>query len=299
MSDAPDQPPVPDAAPTPTTVVGYPAAPAAAPAAAVRQPGDGEPAGPGAHGPLPRRRVPRPARGARRRPRRRAWPAAGPSSTTCRAQVSALSEQAAAAAAAAGRPAAAVGRAGGRAATQLGAASDLEAGVAMPAGVDSHRRGADRRPRCRQRRRGLRRLPVPVLPALGGGDRHAARGEGPPARIRPAHQAVQPRLPRREQPDADAGRRLGPGGAARRPASSTTTASRRSSTSPRRCSPRPTRASRRRSSRAEALTELATGGGRVGGRPSPASRPRATCRSSLPRRRPGSGVASGGRRRSS
>jgi protein-disulfide isomerase len=139
MTDAPDQPPVPDAAPTPTTVVGYPAAPAAAPATSYASPGVAS------------------LRGQVRTVRYLvlaclalllvlavglgvALAGSRAQLDDLSAQVSALSQQAASAAAPAAAPAAGQQQQSAEqepAATQLGAASDLEAGVPMPAGVDS------------------------------------------------------------------------------------------------------------------------------------------------------------------
>jgi protein-disulfide isomerase len=133
MSDAPDQPPVPDAAPTPTTVVGYPAAPTAS-AAAYASPGVAS------------------LRSQVRAVRYLvlaclallvvlavglgvALAGSRAQLDDLSAQVSALSEQAAAAAVTPSgeqRPSAEQEPV----ATQLGAASDLEAGVPMPDGVD-------------------------------------------------------------------------------------------------------------------------------------------------------------------
>ena len=137
MSDAPDQPPVPDATPTPTTVVGYPAAtPPAAPG------GTGF-ASPGMAS----------LRGQVRTVRYLVLACLallvvlavglGVALASSRAQlddlssqVSALSNQAPAQAAA--PPAEQQQSADQEAAvTQLGAASDLEAGVTLPSGVDS------------------------------------------------------------------------------------------------------------------------------------------------------------------
>ena len=138
MSDSPQPPPAPDAGPTPTTVIGYPAATttaAAAPAAGYASPGMAS------------------LRGQVRTVRYLVLACLGllvvlavglgvalASSRAqlddLSAQVSALGEQAATAVAqpAEGQPPAEQQAAP---ATQLGAASDLEAGVTVPAGVDS------------------------------------------------------------------------------------------------------------------------------------------------------------------
>ncbi len=140
MSDAPEQPPVPDAVPTPTTVVGYPTAPPVVPAAGYASPGMAS------------------LRGQVRTVRYLvvaclallvvlavglgvALAGSRAQLDDLTAQVSALSSRAAdAVAAQPAEQAAAQQQSAGEepaAVTQLGAASDLEAGVTMPAGVDS------------------------------------------------------------------------------------------------------------------------------------------------------------------
>jgi protein-disulfide isomerase len=135
MSDSPQQPSAPDAGPTPTTVVGYPTTTAAAPAAGFASPGMAS------------------LRGQVRTVRYLVVACLGllvvlavglgvalASSRAqlddLSAQVSALGEQAATAVA---QPAEGQPPAEQQAApvTQLGAAGDLEAGVTVPAGVDS------------------------------------------------------------------------------------------------------------------------------------------------------------------
>jgi protein-disulfide isomerase len=147
MDDAPDQTPVPDAGPTPTTVVGYPAAPAATPAAGYASPGMAS------------------LRGQVRTVRYLvlaclallvvlavglgvALAGSRAQLDDLTAQVSALSEQAAAQSVdqqqsgeqQSGEQQSGEQQSGEQAAAavaQLGAAADLEAGVTAPAGVDS------------------------------------------------------------------------------------------------------------------------------------------------------------------
>lgn len=138
MSDAPEQPPVPDAGPTPTTVVGYPAVPSSAPPTGYASPGMAS------------------LRGQVRTVRYLvlaclallvvlaiglgvALAGSRAQIDDLAAQVSALSDRAAAAGA---QPAAQPEQQQSAekepaAVTQLGAAGDLEAGIALPAGVDS------------------------------------------------------------------------------------------------------------------------------------------------------------------
>jgi protein-disulfide isomerase len=138
MSDAPDQPAVPDPGPVPTTVVGYPATPSAPPPAAGY-------ASPGVAGLRSQVRTVRylvlaclallvvlaVGLGV-------ALASSRAQLDDLSAQVSALGQQADAAVAAA-QPAAPQQSAESEAAavTQLGAASDLEPGVTLPAGVDA------------------------------------------------------------------------------------------------------------------------------------------------------------------
>jgi protein-disulfide isomerase len=140
MSENPDLPPAPDTVPTPTTVVGYPASTAAAPAAGYASPGMAS------------------LRGQVRTVRTLvlaclallvvvtvglgvALAGSRAQLDDLSAQVSALSEQAAAAGVArsAEQPQAAdqgTAQPEAAATTQLGAAAELEAGVTLPAGVD-------------------------------------------------------------------------------------------------------------------------------------------------------------------